>query len=83
MNLVSVPWVDSRGEASGAGSLLKRAVRRIFRSLPASWRAALLLSATVVFFPVIVGIMIVASVVEDLPLAYESQDVPRSQDAGG
>jgi hypothetical protein len=59
---------------SGAGSLLRRAVRRITRCLPPRWRAALLLAATIVFFPVIVGVMIVASVTEDLPIAHGHQN---------
>lgn len=83
MNLVSVEPVGIRNGVSGGGSLLRRAVRRITRCLPAPWRAAFMLAATIVFFPVIIGVMIVASVMEDLPLAHERQGVARSQDAGG
>jgi hypothetical protein len=82
MHPVSVEEVGNRGGESGAGNRLRRAVRRITRCLPAPWRAAFLLAATVVFFPVIVGAMIVASLAEDLPLARESQGVTQAQDGG-
>jgi hypothetical protein len=61
----------STGEASrpsrGSRILLGNVTRQLAHWLPKSLRAVILLAATIVFFPAIVGYIVLASVAEDLP----------------
>jgi hypothetical protein len=53
--------------STGAGTLFGGAMRRFTRYVPKPVRALLLLTATIVFFPVIVGLIVLELIVVDLP----------------
>jgi hypothetical protein len=69
MNLrLRMPFDHATQSSLSAGALLSKAARQLARCLPRSLRAPILLAATIVFFPVIVAFMVLASVREDVPV---------------
>lgn len=55
-------------------------MRRLTAWMPAPLRAAMLLACAVVFFPIIVGVMILGSVAGDLPALQPSSGDSPSHD---
>jgi hypothetical protein len=80
VNLLFEKRMNRMDAVSGAGGLPRRAMRRAIGLLPPRWRAVLLLATIVLLFPVIVGVMILASVTEELPLVRQLWGAPHSED---